>query len=140
MRIVRSAAVACLAAAALSLAPQPWGAAAEAAPTRCTAYQPGDRTPERRQLMENLLEAINRSPNAGTRYSVKRLWLSCDYARVQLRARGGRQRTAPPLLDALMVKVNGEWRFDMFAETGRGTPGSQYVARHPDIPEALIYW
>lgn len=142
MRIVRSAAVACLIAASVSLAPLPGSPGAQAAPTRCSAYQPGDRTPERRQLMDNLVAAINRSPYAGPRYSVKKVWLSCDYARVQLRGRGGRNRasSAPALLDALMLKVNGEWTFAMFADPAQGPAGPQYLARHPDMPEALIYW
>ena len=92
--------------------------------------------------MDSLVAAINRSPYAGTRYSVKKVWLSCDFARVQLRGRGSRNGagSAPALLDALMLKVNGEWTFEMFADPAQGTPGSQYLARHPDMPEALIYW
>lgn len=142
MRIVRSAAVACLIAVSVSLSPLPGGApSVQAAPTRCSAYQPGDRTPERRQLMENLIAAINNSPHAGGRYAVKKLWLSCAYARVQLREGSRRGRaSAPAVLDALMLKVNGEWTFGMFADPAQGAPGAQYLARHPDLPEVLIYW
>ena len=143
MQVVRTAAIACLIAASASLAPLPGiSSEAQAAPTRCSAYQPGERTPERAQLMTNLVAAINRSPYAGAKYSVKKLWLSCAYARVQLRSRTGRHgsASAPPVLDALMIKVNGEWTWEMFADPAAGAPGPQYLARHPDIPESLIYW
>ncbi|MBX7248436.1 MAG: hypothetical protein K1X35_05215 [Caulobacteraceae bacterium] len=143
MTVVRTIAAAGLIAAAASLAPMPGTpSSAAAATTRCSAYQPGARTPERRQLMENLVAAINRSPHAGTQYAVKRLWLSCDYARVQLRNKGGRngRSDAPAVLDALMRKVNGEWTYDMFADPAGGPAGQQYLARHPDMPSALVYW
>jgi hypothetical protein len=140
---VRSAAVVLLIAASASLAPlPPISTVASAAPTRCSAYQPSDRTPERQQLMENLIAAINRSPYAGRRFTVKKLWLSCDYARVQLRVKADRRggASAPAVLDALMLKVNGEWTWEMFADPAAGAAGEQYLARHSDIPEALVYW
>ena len=46
---------------------------------------------------------------------MKKLWLSCDYARVEMTPRG---RGQP--LDALMIKVNGEWRFGMIADPDAG--------------------
>jgi hypothetical protein len=140
MTVARSAVLVLAIAASVALAPLPGTHSAIAAPTRCSAYQPGDRTPERRQLMNNLVAAINRSPYAGTQYAVKKLWLSCDYARVQLKARGSRAGAAPAVLDALMLKVNGEWTWEMFADPEKGAPGLQYLARHSDIPQALTYW
>jgi len=142
MRVFRSVAAVTLIAATVALSPASGSGAAQAAPTRCSAYQPGERTPERRQLMENLVAAINRSSYAGTQYAVKRVWLSCAFARVQLSARHGRygHADAPALLDALMIKVNGQWTWEMFADPAGGNAGAQYAARHPDMPEALIYW
>ena len=137
MTVARSAAVAVMIAASASLAPLPGISATALAQegSRCSAYQPGARTPERRQLMEALVAAIDESPRRGQKLRVKKLWLSCDYARVLMTPRG---RGQP--LDALMVKVNGEWRFAMFADPAAGAPAAQYRARHGDIPEALVYW
>lgn len=140
MTVARSAAVALLIAASASLAPLPGtSTTARAEGSRCTAYQPGGRTPERQQLMQALLESLKRTPHAGTRFEVKKLWLSCSYARVQLKPKG-RSGHGAVLVDALMVKVNGEWTFDMIADPAAGTPASQFRARYPNMPEVLTYW
>lgn len=136
MFVTRTAAVAVLIAASASLAPLPGiSTTALAEGSRCTAYQPGPRTPERRQLMENLVAAINQSDRRGQKLEVKKLWMSCDYARVVMKPRGHGQQ-----LDALMVKVNGEWTFGMFADPSGGSASSQFQARYADIPDVLTYW
>lgn len=136
MLVARTAAVAVLIAASASLAASPvLISPAQAEGSRCTAYQPGARTPERRELMENLIEAINQSDRRGQKLKVKKLWMSCDYARVVLTPRGRGQG-----FEALMVKVNGEWTFGMFADPDGGPASTQFQARYSDIPEVLVYW
>lgn len=140
MTVVRSAAFAVLIAASASLAPLPGLSPTAQAENRCSAYQPGSRTPERQQLMQALSAGLNQTPLAGRRFEVKKLWLSCSYARVQLKPKGRRGDGRPVMVDALMVKVNGEWKFDMLADPAAGTPAAQFLARHADIPQVLTYW
>lgn len=138
MSVVRSAAVAVLIAASASLAPLPGtSTTAQAQANRCPAYQPGERTPERRELMEALVEAINQSDRRGERLRTKKVWLACNYARVIMTPRGRGQQ-----LDALMVRINGEWRFGMIADPdpAAGPAASQFTARYSDIPDVLVYW
>jgi len=133
MTVARSAAVAFLIAASASLVPLPDAPTAVAG--GCTAYQPGERTPERRQLMANLNAGLAQSAYAGARFKVKKLWMACDYTRVQLAPRGRGQ-----LVEALMIKVNGEWKLDLIADPAAGSAVAQFRARHADIPEVLVYW
>ena len=141
MTVARSAAFAVLIAASACLAPLPGlSTVAQAEGSRCTAYQPGSRTPERQQLMRALSAGLNQTAHAGLRFEVKKLWLSCSYARVQLKPKGRRGDSPGVMVDALMLKVNGEWKFDMVADPGGGTPASQFMARHGDIPQVLTYW
>jgi len=133
MSITRSAAVAFLIAASASLVPLPDSPTAVAG--GCTAYQPGERTPERRQLMVNLNAGLAGSAYAGQQLRVKKLWMACDYTRVQLGPRGRGQA-----VEVLMVKVNGEWKVAMIADPSAGPAAPQFRAQHADIPDVLTYW
>jgi len=96
--------------------------------------------PERKAMLDVLRPRVEEMVGKPVEFTVSRLDVACDYARVvaEPRAKDGSDRYEP--VDAFLVKMNGAWTLSHLAATEEGSPraGEQYREKHPGAPASLL--
>ena len=109
-------------------------------PAACAVASPPEGSSDRAAILEALRPTVETMTGKPVDFTVTRLDVACDYARLiadpKAKAGGDHYET----VDALMVRKDGAWTLGLVAaaEEDSPPPGEQYKARYPDAPAGLV--
>lgn len=109
-------------------------------PAGCTVSSPAEGSPERAAIQDALRPAVESMTGKPVAFTVSRLDVACDYARIVAAPASTSGSDHYETIDAMMVRKGGKWELGLMAAGEEDSPpaGEQYKAKYADAPAALV--